>query len=96
MTEINQIVIDCGDTLSIADVSTLYTEILTLLADGQQITLDVSKITRIDTAAIQLIYAFYNESLLLGYKISWHQPSDVFCQSVSSLGLAEKMNINNN
>lgn len=85
--------IDCGEALGIADVADLYAKLLATLAEGGPVNLDVSKLERIDAAAIQMIYAFSKELSVHGSTLSWSSPSDAFCRSVTLLGLAEQMNI---
>ena len=96
MTDAEKLEIDCGDTLTITDVSKLYAELLVPLAEGTPVNLNVSNIERIDTAAVQLIYSFFREAQTQGYAIEWKAPSQAFCHSIQLLGLAEQMNINDN
>jgi len=89
-------VIDCGETLGIADVGDLYATLLTELAEGNTVRLDVSEIERIDAAALQMIYAYSKEAIRQGEALSWISPSQAFLRSVNLLGLAERMNIEGN
>ena len=93
MSEQQRLEIDCGESLTIADVGKLYAELLLPLVEGKQVSLDVSKIERIDTAAIQLLYAFCKEVRIQGYSVKWNQPSQTFCECVRLSGLAEQINI---
>jgi anti-anti-sigma regulatory factor len=86
-------VIKCGETLGVADVSTLYPQLLTLLLEEKQVVFDCSQIERIDTAALQMLYAFSKASALYGYDINWEQASDGFINSAHLLGLAKPMGI---
>jgi len=89
-------VIECGEALGIADVGDLYAKLLTELAEGHTIRFDVSKIERIDAAALQMIYAYSKEAVKQGQALSWVSPSEAFMRSVNLLGLAELMNIEDN
>ncbi|NQY27639.1 MAG: STAS domain-containing protein [Piscirickettsiaceae bacterium] len=96
MSEEKTVVIDCGDSLNISGVGDLYAKLLTALAEGLVITLNVSKIERIDAAALQMLYAFSKEAAEHGNPIDWSDASDAFCRGAQLLGLAPKMNIEDN
>lgn len=96
MTNAEQLEIDCGESLTIAEVGSVYADLLVPLAEGKAVKLNVSKLERIDTAGVQLIYSLYKEAQTQGHTVEWDQPSEAFCQSVGLLGLAQQMNINDN
>lgn len=96
MSDEETVVIDCGESLNIAGVGDLYAKLLKLLADGQAVKLDVSKIERIDAAALQMLYSFSKEAEEHGNAIDWSDASDAFCRNANLLGLAPKMNIEDN
>lgn len=89
-------VIDCGEVLAIANVAEMYTQALSGLADGHLIHFDVSKIERIDTAAIQMIYAFSKEAAKQGHVLQWQDASETFVRNVKTLGLAAMINLADN
>ena len=89
-------VIECGDALGIADVGDLYAKLLIELAEGHIVHFDVSEIERIDAAALQVLYAYFKEAEKQGHTLLWNSPSEAFIRSVNLLGLAEKMNIEDN
>lgn len=93
MSQTKATVIDCGDALGIADVGDLYATLLTMLAEGKIVDLDVSAIERIDAASMQMLYAFYQEMAARGHQMQWDKASSVFRQSAALLGLAQPMNI---
>jgi anti-anti-sigma regulatory factor len=86
-------VIACGETFGIADVNALYPRLLTLLLEERPLVFDCSQIERIDTAALQMLYAFSKASSLYGYEINWNQASDSFINSAHLLGVATAMGI---
>ena len=96
MSEKEITVIDCGDALGIANVGDIYTRVLSRLADGQIIQFDVSKIERIDTAAMQMIYAFSKEAAKHGHILLWDGASEAFVRSAKILGLATLMKMTDN
>jgi len=89
-------VIDCGDVLDIANVADMYTRVLSSLADGHAIQFDASKIECIDTAAIQMFYAFSKEVGKYGYVLLWEGVSEACVRSAKILGLATLMNMTDN
>jgi len=84
----DEVTIDCGDALGIADVAALYTQLLNGLLKGQLIQFDCSRIDRIDTAALQLLYAFSKAQ-----KVSWVNASPRFITASHLLGLADEMGL---
>ncbi len=89
-------VIDCGEFLGIANVGDIYTRVLSQLAEGQLIQFNVSKVERIDTAAMQMIYAFSKEAAKHGHDLDWEDASETFVRSAKILGLATLMKMTDN
>jgi anti-anti-sigma regulatory factor len=85
--------IDCGEYIGIAEVSEMHADILTRLAEGQSIRFDVSKVDRIDCAALQLLYCCSKEMSDNDQQLSWHSPSAAFINSANVLGMLPGMNI---
>lgn len=73
-----------------------YATLLTSLAEGGPVVLDVSNIERIDAAAMQMLYAFSKELTSHGASLNWISPSEAFCRSAKLLGLVELMNLTDN
>jgi anti-anti-sigma regulatory factor len=96
MSEPKKIEIDCGDVLGIVHVAELYEKLLVSLAEGDVVILNVSKIERIDAAALQVIYAYSKALAKQGSELSWSSASEAFQRSAKLLGLTEKMNLNGN
>lgn len=80
--------IELGDSLGIAQVSTVYAQLLASLAEQKAVNLDLRHIERVDTAAIQLLYSFQREATTQGLVIIWSNPSKVFCDAVDILGIS--------
>ncbi len=89
-------VIECGEALGIADVGDLYAKLLIEVAEGHAIRFNASDIERIDAAALQIIYAYSKEAEKQGHALVWEAPSEAFIRSAKLLGLAERMNIEDN
>lgn len=86
-------IIECGDALGISGVGDLYAEILMEMSEGYEISFDVSKIERIDAAALQMLYAYSKEAAKNGHALEWQDPSEAFIRSAELLGLTELMNL---
>lgn len=87
-------VIDCGDALGIAELDQLYTRLLKSLADNTPVSFDCSQIERIDAAALQMLFAFSQESAVHGHPIDWTGASETFIKNTRLLGLSEAMGLN--
>jgi anti-anti-sigma regulatory factor len=94
MSELVQI--DCGDALGIADVGELYTSLLSAIADGKAIELEISRLERVDAAALQMLYSLAKTLAEHGDVLTWSQPSQAFIEGVNLLGLAAWLNIEHN
>jgi ABC-type transporter Mla MlaB component len=79
--------IPCGEQLNISHCAELYTQLLTAMAEGQAVSIDISQLERVDTAALQLLYDFQREAKSQGLVTIWSQASKVFCDAVDILGM---------
>lgn len=79
--------IDCGEQLTIACCAEIYAQLLAAMAEGQAVSIDVSRVTKADTAALQLLYAFQRDARAQGLVTIWSNPSKVFCDAVDILGM---------
>ena len=79
--------IDCGKQLTIAHCNGIYAQLLAAMAEGQAVSIDLSKVERADTAALQLLYSFQRDALARGLVTIWSEPSKVFCDAVDILGM---------
>lgn len=79
--------INCAESVTIAQVADIYAQLLMAMAEGQAIQINLGQIERIDTAVIQLFYAFYRDAQLQGLVIIWSNPSQLFCDAVDRLGI---------
>lgn len=54
------------------------------MAEGRAVSLNAS---RVDTAALQLLYEFQRDAIAQGLVTIWSKPSKVFCDAVDILGM---------
>lgn len=92
----SEVVIDCGEMLTIAGVGDLYAQLLIYLAEGKTVSFDCSKIERIDTASLQILLAYAKQAQIHAVPLNWHKPSDTFIENAALLGLASTLNIQQN
>jgi ABC-type transporter Mla MlaB component len=74
-----------GKVLGISTVNELYRSLRQLFESGQTVELDVSRVERVDTAALQLLCAFVCDSNALGRKIQWYRPTSALISSAKLL-----------
>lgn len=76
-----------GRHTSIREVAAIKQELLTLLDHPETVTVDMSDVEGIDTAVLQLLYAFERDRTLLGRVVAWHGASTEFEAAAATLGL---------
>ncbi len=72
---------------SIRDVATLKAQLLLLLDHPETVTVVASEVEGIDTAVLQLLFAFERDRTLLGRVVAWHGASTGFEAAAATLGL---------
>jgi len=83
----NIIEIDCGKKFTINHVSDIYLQLLTAMAEQQAVSIDISQIERIDTAAMQLLYNFERDAEKQDLVVMWSKASQVFEQAADTLAM---------
>ena len=79
--------IPCGEQLTITHCADIYAQLLLAMTEGQAVSIDVSQVERVDTAALQLLYGFQRDAKVQGLVTIWSQASKVFCDAVDILGM---------
>ncbi len=87
------VTVDLGDTLNIPDAAELHKQLKGLLERSQPVVLDASSIEAIDTAALQLLCAFYREAPKRGLEVTWREPSESLCRNAGYLGLGDALGL---
>lgn len=78
-----QLAASCG----IREAAALKQELLPLLAVPEAVTIDVAAVQRIDTSALQLLFAFARDRAERGYPLEWSGLNAVFSDALNTLGL---------
>lgn len=82
------------EEIRIGNTTQFKKEILNALDSSSHISIDGSKVTRIDTAAIQLLTALAHDCNEKGHPIKWKGASEELENYVKLLGLHESLGLN--
>ena len=77
----------------INNAKSLY-QTLAEIDDDSDVTIDASAVEMIDTAVLQLLFAFTKKVQTGNHQISWINPSDEFVSRADLLGLSQHLGIN--
>ena len=72
---------------SVRECVALKQQLLALMESPDAVAIDVTDVARIDTAALQLLFAFDRERIAKGLSTMWHGDSPTFVNAASALGL---------
>lgn len=87
----NRLVLE--SSLVINNASVFYESLKKLAADEQTIEIDASKVEIIDSAILQLLFAFVLDLSEKHISLSWHKPSENLLHKASILGLTENLGL---
>ena len=79
--------------LTIARAESLYSELGELEVSTSSFSIDAHKVTRVDTAILQLLAGFFTFWVNKGVNIEWLGVSEEFKAAVLLLGLEQVLNI---
>lgn len=78
---------------TIAEVANVKHKLEVALDSGCTVSIDACSVERVDTAALQLMVAFWSVAPAEGVEIVWDKPTDVFRASAADLGLARLLRL---
>lgn len=81
-------VVVLGSSMMIADVAALFEKFTGCLEKQRPLTLDGSKVEKIDTAGLQLLTLLALEGPGRGVEIRWRKPSPVLLEAATKVDLA--------
>ena len=87
----NMTTLDCGQQLSIAQLEDWYLRCLKIVLACDDVFIDVSRLQKIDTAALQLLYQFHIQAQQVGIKVIWSDMSESFQDAIILSGLSFTM-----
>ena len=87
----NRLVLE--SSLVINKASEFYESLKKMAASGQDVEIDASKVEVIDSAILQLLFAFVLSLKESGNNFSWHKPTESLLNKASILGLTEQLGL---
>ena len=85
--------LELESSIVINNAGDMFESLKQLAASGQDIEIDASKVEIIDTAMLQLFFAFVLDLKEKNIKLSWHEPTDNLLNKASILGLTEQLGL---
>lgn len=83
------------EELAITKVESLHQDLLNELSTNDDVCLDISEVSRSDTASIQLLCALQKHLLSVHHKIIWIGQSEPLNNAINQLGLNEYLILDN-
>lgn len=83
----------CEAMLDISSASELHARLLDALAAGRPVSLDGADVERADTAALQVLTAFFQDARTKNIAVTWSSASDALARSAALLGLDEVLDL---
>ena len=83
----------CEDVMDISAVAGLKSQLVEALESGLPVVLDAKQVERADTAALQLLSAFFQDASAKKQDIQWRAPSEALSRSSALLGLSELLHL---
>ncbi|WP_415888577.1 lipid asymmetry maintenance protein MlaB [Neptuniibacter sp. SY11_33] len=83
------------EELSIANVTEWQQKLGSYINSAEAVCLDGEKLTRVDTAALQLLTAFCLKAQTLQKTVKWINPSDTLVKTACQLGLEQTLFLKN-
>jgi len=77
----------------INNAEALKQSMLAQINEDESIFLDGSSVSQLDTAGIQLLYAFVQEATLRNKPVQWSNPSEKLIEVAELLGMREKLGL---
>ena len=85
--------VSLGKALDIAHGANMKERLVAALKKKSRIVLVADKIEKVDTAGLQLLYAFKLEVETLNKQLAWQKPSIAFKNACQSLGMTEALDL---
>lgn len=84
--------ISLSGELTIYQARDTYSQLIEVLHDATELSLDLSDITDVDSSFLQILLWLQQEGIRQNIKVSLMQPSEVLQKVISQLGLAKSFN----
>ena len=83
----------CGEALDIVNANSLFTRLTKALEKSSTVEIKADKVSKCDTAGLQLFVALKREVSKTGGRLIWKKPSDVLLNSAKNLGLDQTLGL---
>jgi ABC-type transporter Mla MlaB component len=93
MTSTDATHIDCGVVLDISSIAGLHTQCQQALEAKQNVLLKGDDLERTDTAALQVLAAFFQDAKAQQQTVEWQSPSAALYESAGLLGLTDLLQL---
>ena len=90
-SSMNTILLD--QSLDIAGASQLQQLLIHVLQANAPVALDASNVTRVDTAALQVLTAFFKDAEAANVAVKWQKASDYLVNAAGLLGLVPSLHL---
>jgi anti-anti-sigma regulatory factor len=84
-----------NESLDIASVRVLHSQMVTAMAQAQPITLDVTRVERIDGSTLQLFVALFRAADENKLAIHWHGATTMVRDAARLLGVEQYLKLDN-
>jgi len=88
--------IDCGSVLGMAQVAELRARLVAALNQGVPVVLHASDVAQADTAALQLLLAYWQDASGRGVPVRWETPSQALRETARLLGVGSQLGLDEN
>ena len=85
--------IKLNDSLDISCSDELKTILLDALDSKADVVLQADAVEKADTAALQVLCAFFQDAATQKQNISWENPTEVLCRSASLIGVTNLLEL---
>ncbi|HEY5806325.1 MAG TPA: STAS domain-containing protein [Povalibacter sp.] len=82
-----------ASSCTVKDASSIKQSLSAFTAHSGQVVIDASGVERVDTAIIQLLYAFVRDRLASDREVQWRTPSVAFLDAARLLGVRDLLNV---
>ncbi len=91
----NRTSFSCGESLDIAHANSMHQRLQKSLQKSVVIELKADKVSKADTAGLQLMAALASEVTNRGGQLIWKKPSDTLLATAQQLGLYQALMLEN-
>lgn len=88
-----QTTIVCSSSMDISGAGELRLQLMDAINTKESVVLDAAKIEKVDTAALQILTAFFKDADATNIEVQWKDPTQALTTAASLLGLNETLRL---